>query len=94
MGAAGQLLVAGEVKQVLPADNAELLRLGFPLRDRFTEADKEHREDERVRRIVAAGESPAVLVLGGGHDLSDNLPAGWRSVRVDVNAWQHRRKRE
>ena len=59
MGAAGQLLVAGEVKQVLPADNAELLRLGFPLRDRFTEADKEHREDERVRRIVAAGESPA-----------------------------------
>ena len=55
MGAAGQLLVAGEVKQVLPADNAELLRLGFPLRDRFTEADKEHREEGRP--LLAAGTS-------------------------------------
>ncbi len=88
MGAAGQLLVAGEVKRVLPADDAELLRLGFPLRDGFTEADRERREDEIVRRMVAAGKSPAVLVLGGSHDLSDNLPDGWRVVRVESNAWQ------
>lgn len=86
MGAAGQLLVAGELKRVLPADDAELLRLGFPLRDGFTDADLERREDEIVRRMVAAGKSSVVLVLGGSHDLSDNIPDGWRVVRVECHS--------
>lgn len=76
MGAVARLIVDGHEIEVMAAENPELLRLGFPLRDGFTEADEERRESEMIRRIVGVSESPIVVILGDDHDLNDNLLDG------------------
>ncbi|WP_166822561.1 hypothetical protein [Thalassoroseus pseudoceratinae] len=88
MGVAALMIVDGEELEVMPAEDAELWEAGYPFRDGFTNADLECREDEIVRRIVAAGKSPAYLICGGSHDFADNVPSGWCVVRVEVNPWQ------
>ncbi|MFT5325283.1 MAG: hypothetical protein ACI8P0_003151 [Planctomycetaceae bacterium] len=46
----------------------------------------EAREDAIVKRILKVS-GTAVLVLGGAHDLSDNVPEGVRLIEVTVKAY-------
>jgi hypothetical protein len=75
-GAAGRLLAAGELSEVLPLDDEALLQTARPvLPDSTVRADPEKvraREDAQVWAALAS--SPCVLiVLGGDHDLSASV---------------------
>jgi len=75
LGAVGRLLVSGELSDVSPLDEAGLLHAADPVqggRIAFDATADEAREDAMARRLMGAG-PVAVVVLGGAHDLSDNL---------------------
>lgn len=81
LGAAGRLVVSGELQTILPAENSRAFEAANPLLvNGAIEFDKyadERREDEIVRNLMKS-DGLAVIVLGGNHDLSDNLKR-WRS---------------
>ncbi len=92
VGAGGRLMMAGEL-EVLPAEDAEAMKAANPVKDgkvQYDEAAIERREDAIVRNVLAAESSVAVLILGGGHDLSDNIEriggGQVEYVRVQVEA--------
>jgi hypothetical protein len=76
MGAAGQLLLSGELEDVLPLEDARLYEKTNPLSEdgRIELKPKiiEAREDAMVKKILDGGPF-AFMVLGGGHDLSGNI---------------------
>jgi hypothetical protein len=49
----------------------------------FEEKANEAREDAIVRNTLRASET-VILVLGGAHDLSDNVPAGVKLIVLTV----------
>lgn len=85
IGAAGRLMLADELEEVLPIEEDELLEAANPVGNdgtvRFDAEANERREDVIVRKLLAAG-PVAVVVLGGGHDLSDNVPEDFEYVQV------------
>jgi len=76
MGAAAQLMISNELNSMLPLENAEAFEKANPVgkdgKVRFDEAAEEKREDEMVK-ILLKGKGIKVIILGGGHDLTDNL---------------------
>lgn len=73
IGAAGQLMVA-EMLEALPAEGDDF-RKANPIQGGRFDLDKaanEAREDAIVKRLLTV-EGTAVLVLGGAHDLADNV---------------------
>ncbi|WP_291171503.1 hypothetical protein [Gimesia sp.] len=76
MGAAAQLKISNELNSVLPLENGEAFEKANPIRkDGKIQIDKsaeEKREDEMVK-ILVKGDGICVIVLGGGHKLTDNL---------------------
>ncbi|WP_254509066.1 hypothetical protein [Anatilimnocola floriformis] len=79
IGAAGQLLVEKKIK-VRPAE-ADDFRKANPVKDGKVEIDEklmEEREDAIVKNLLKK-KGTVVLILGGGHDLSDNI----RRLKVD-----------
>lgn len=76
IGAAGQLLAAGELAEVLPAEDEIAYEQANPLTDdgelRFDGRANDARQAAIVRRLLDGG-SLAVVVLGGDHDLSDQV---------------------
>jgi len=76
VGAAGQLVAEGKLKRVLPIEDAGALKAANPVSEdgevRVDEKLQEAREDAMVRRLLKV-RGLAVVVLGGGHDLSDNV---------------------
>lgn len=76
MGAAAQLLISNELNSVLPLEKAEAFEAANPVNKdgklNFDEEAEEKREDEMIK-IFMKGEGIKVIVLGGGHDLSDCL---------------------
>jgi hypothetical protein len=95
LGHGAQLLVSGELQQVLPLDDAALLDATKPrLKNGEVAPDpaaKVARQDEMVRKLVKAG-PVAAAVLGGVHDLVESVqrvaPLGCEYVRVMVKAHQ------
>ena len=77
LGSPGRLLARGLIKQVHAADTDATLALTNPLlpdgtlRKVAPEAI-EKREDHMVRQVLRTGGN-AVVILGGAHDLSDNI---------------------
>jgi len=71
-GAAGRLLIAGELEEVLPLDDDDALESSRPVtRDGKVKLDPHKvraRENAQVR-LPLAGEPVAVIILGGDHDL-------------------------
>jgi hypothetical protein len=95
IGAAGQLRITGELAEVLPLDDAESLDRANPLREGIVLLDSdaiEARQDAQVRELMKAGEF-AFVILGGAHDLSDNLAklAGGDCEYVVVTTKSHRK---
>lgn len=76
LGAAAQLLISNELKTVLPLENAEAFEAANPVakdgKIRFDEEAEAKREDEMLK-ILLKGQGIKVILLGGGHDLTDNL---------------------
>jgi hypothetical protein len=76
MGAAAQLLISNELKAVLPLENAEAFESANPVskdgKIRFDKGKEEKREEEMIKSLLK-GQGMKVIVLGGGHDLTDNI---------------------
>lgn len=91
LGASGQLLIDGHIESVQPVDEAEAYKAADPIKPDgrivFDEEASEARENAIVRNLMKASDRLAVVVLGGGHKLSDNVPDSVRLVEVTVKAY-------
>ncbi|NQV28103.1 MAG: hypothetical protein HQ518_27440 [Rhodopirellula sp.] len=91
IGAPGQLLIDGHIKSVAPAEDANAYEDANPVKPDgtiiFNEKSNEARENAIVKNLMKASGGTAVLVLGGAHDLSDNVPDGVRLVEVTVQGY-------
>jgi hypothetical protein len=93
LGAVARLLVTGELRQVLPLDDAKLLDAAKPrLHNGQVVPDpaaKGKRQDAMAQTLLKAG-PVAVAVLGGSHDLTEALgrqdAPGLEYLRVSVQA--------
>jgi hypothetical protein len=76
LGAAGRLLIAGDIEEVLPLDDAELPDQAKPItpdgRMKF-EAEKLAARRDGIVKVATARGPFALIVLGGSHDLSDSV---------------------
>ncbi|MEQ8852906.1 hypothetical protein [Gimesia sp.] len=76
VGAAPRLVMSGELKTILPAEDSKAMEAANPVRpDGTVVYDLKvatEREDAIARNLLKA-EGVAVIVLGGGHDLADNI---------------------
>jgi len=84
------LLIDGHIKAVVPAEDAKAYEAANPVqadgRIVFDENANEARGDAIVNTMMKAS-GTAVIVLGGAHDLSDNLPAGVKLIVLTVKAY-------
>ena len=91
IGAPGQLLIDGHIKAVVPAEEAQAYEAANPVQPDgtivFDEKANEARESAIVKNLMKASSGTAVIVLGGAHDLSDNVPDGVRLVELTVKAY-------
>jgi hypothetical protein len=95
IGAAGRLLVSGELEEVLPLDDAELLDAAGPVlangKLAFDPLKVAARQDAMVQRALAKDHA-AVIVLGGSHDLTDSVRGvvgeGCEYIRVTGHAFR------
>jgi hypothetical protein len=73
--AAGRLLIAGEIEDVLPLEDADALEQAKPVtpggKMKSDPQKIEARHDAQVRPIMKEGQV-AVIILGGAHDLSES----------------------
>jgi hypothetical protein len=76
LGAAGRLLVSGELEEVLPLDDDDLLDEAKPVspdgRIRLDPDKLKARHEAQVRAVLEKG-AFGLLVLGGAHDLSSSV---------------------
>ena len=76
MGATGRLLVSGEIEEVLPMEDHELLDAANPITSdgqvQFDAEKVQARRDAIVKNVLKAG-SFGLMILGGDHDLTDNV---------------------
>lgn len=84
LGAIGQLIRSGEIDDYIPLEDAATLLAADPLgRDgklRSNAAAEKAREDAMAKRLLATGPI-VIVVLGGDHDLEDNLKKILPSVK-------------
>ena len=76
MGAAGRLLISGELEDVLPLEDADALEKAKPISPsgdiRLDLGKIEARHNAQVKTVLKEGQV-AVIVLGGSHDLSASV---------------------
>jgi len=76
VGAAGRLLIAGELEDVLPLEEAGVLAAADPLSPgggvAIERAAGDARHDAMMRAVLSRG-PVGVTVLGGGHDLTESV---------------------
>lgn len=82
LGAAGRLVVSGELQMILPADDSAAFEASNPARSggplefakkvEFDKKANERREDAIVRNLMKA-KGVAVILLGEDHNLQDNM---------------------
>jgi hypothetical protein len=76
MGAPGRLLIAGELEDVLPLEDAAALEQAKPItpsgKMKHDPQKIEARHDAQVRAVMKEG-PVAVIVLGGSHDLTGSI---------------------
>ena len=96
LGAAGRLLMVGKIEAVLPLEAAKAYEAADPVAEDGTvvlDYDKiEARQDGQVRTLLKAG-AFAFVILGGAHDLQDNITrlAGGDCEYVVVTTRAYRR---
>lgn len=76
MGASGRLLIAGELDNVLPLEDAAALAQAKPITDdgkvQLDPQKVEARHDAQVRAAMREG-PVAAIILGGSHDLTQSI---------------------
>ena len=75
IGAAGRLLLAGEIEEVLPLENSVLHEQADPITGGKISFDRDKvraREDAQVKAVLDKGPF-GLVILGGSHDLSDSV---------------------
>lgn len=76
LGAAGQLVISGELQTILPAENAKAFEAANSVKPdgsiEFTEKEEHERENAIVKNLMKA-DGVAVIVLSRDHNLADNL---------------------
>ncbi|MAC55863.1 MAG: hypothetical protein CME31_25265 [Gimesia sp.] len=76
LGAAGQLVISGELQTILPAENAKAFEAANSVKPdgsiKFVEKEEHERENAIVRNLMKA-DGVAVIVLNSDHNLTDNL---------------------
>ena len=91
LGVPGQLLIDGQIEAVLPAEDKAAYEAANPVKPDgrivFDQKAIEARENAIVRKMLHQSSKVAVVVLGGSHDLSDNIPAGVKLVEVTVRTY-------
>lgn len=90
---AGKLLEEGKLKEFRACESVGLLEDCNPFdedgkpRD-VPEKALEAREHFIVDQVLKGKDKLSVVILGGAHDLSDNVPKGVRLFVVTVNSYQ------
>ena len=95
LGAAGRLLMEGTIKAVVPLEEVASYEAADPVAEDGTvvlNQDRiEARQDAQVKRLLDGGKC-SLIILGGAHDLSDNLDrfSGGQTeyIRVATKRWQ------
>lgn len=95
IGVGGRLLCDGGIKNVLPLEDAAAYAAANPVagdgRIRFDRERLEARQDAQVR-LLLKGEPFELIILGGSHDLSDNIArlseGKAEYIRVELEAWR------
>lgn len=94
MGAAGRLLIAGELEEVLPLEGDGAMEKAKPITPdgsvRIEENKLEARHDAQLQELTKAG-SVSVIVLGGAHDLSNSIRRagnGWEYLRMTTMGYR------
>lgn len=94
MGAAGRLLISGELEEVLPLEGDGALEKAKPITPdgsvRIEENKLEARHDAQLRELKKAG-AVRVVVLGGAHDLTGSIRRvgnGWEYLRVTTKGFR------
>ncbi|QDU15545.1 hypothetical protein CA11_33710 [Gimesia maris] len=76
LGAAGQLVITGELQTILPAEDAKAFEAVNSVKSdgsiKFVEKEEHERENAIVRNLMKA-DGVAVIVLSRDHNLADNL---------------------
>ena len=88
VGAAGRLLLAGELDRVLPLEDAAAMRAANPVMKgmiAFDGAKVQARQAAMVKNVSDRG-NVGIIVLGDSHDLTRLLPEGTEYIRVTVKA--------
>jgi hypothetical protein len=89
IGAAGRLLLRGQLERVLPLEDAKLLQEAKPVKDGKIVMDTEkirRRREAQVKNVFARG-PVGVIVLGGSHDLTEQLPKDAEYIRVFMKSY-------
>jgi len=90
IGVPGQLWIENKIEGIAPVENKAAYEAANPIRDGkvvFDESLNEAREDAIARNLLEAKCRTAVLLLGGTHDLSDNVPAGVKLIVLTVKGY-------
>ena len=94
LGAAGRLLMSGELQEVLPLEDAEKLEQAKPVTPsgevKLDPAKVKVRNDAQVRMAFKNG-PVAVVILGGAHDLKDSasqFTGGCEYLRVTTRRFK------
>jgi hypothetical protein len=94
MGAAGRLLIAGELEDVLPLEGDGAMEKAKPITPDGTvkveENKLEARHDAQLRELTKAG-PVSVIVLGGAHDLTGSIRRvgnGWEYLRLTTKGFR------
>ncbi len=95
LGAAGRLFMAGRIKAVAPLEEVASYQAADPVDEDgmviFDQDRIEARQTAQAKRLLADGEF-TLIVLGGAHDLGDNLErlSGGQAeyIRVATKRWR------
>ena len=88
-GAAGQLYVSGHVTDIRPSEKLAEYQAANPLKTRSVDIDEKAIERRQTAIVsVATSKIVSFIILGGGHDLSDNLPPNVEYLRVTTGYYR------
>ncbi|WP_339685939.1 hypothetical protein [Gimesia maris] len=95
LGVPAQLMIKNELNSVIPLENSAAFKSANPIGEngkiKVNQEAEEKREDEMLK-ILRKGQGINVIVLGGGHDLTDNLDRmkldSVQYVRVATNRYK------
>lgn len=87
VGATGQLVLSGEITEIRPSESLEAYLAANPVNDDGSVVLDDRAIEQRQNAIVKTltVNNASLIILGGGHDLADNLPPDVEYLRVTTD---------